>query len=421
LEVWVLYFFLSYARGGDDVYVQEFFNDLCDEIRVLEGLSSSDEVGFFDKGNIQPGHAWSQTLVEALSQCQSFLALCSPAYFLSEPCGKEWAIFQERSRRFQERTGHNRSALIPLRWLPSRTMPEAAQVLQYVQEPSRGNSLSEPYRERGLRQLLRIQRNRDDYLEFVTTVAERVVDTVLRAQLPAATERVEFEGVPSAFHRPSNLVRSQPWAVEPTALLPLSDKVYFVVSAPTAEEAAESNLGRTDLQFYGETASEWSPFRPVSMESLLNRATRVAANRGLAAHAATLDELDACLASAQRDNQIVVLLVDPWSALIDRHRDILHRYDQRLDQPAAVMIPWNRHDEETMTRSSDLAGAISRTFPYSVRRPISTTFRQRIPTLEAFTAELAVALEESRNRILSSSAVRRPLPRLATAPILDIQ
>lgn len=424
----MLYFFLSYARGGDDVYVQEFFNDLCEEVRVLVGLSAEEQVGFLDRGNIQPGDTWPETLVEALSRCQSFLALCSPAYFLSEPCGKEWAIFQERSRQYQLRTGSSGSALIPLRWLPSRNTPEAAQVIQYVSEPRQQNSHPEPYpyRDRGIRQLLRIRRNRDDYLEFVTTVAELVVDAVCRAELPAATERLEFEVVPSAFHRPAQLnnvavaVAGPPPTVEPAQVIPVSNKVYFVLSAPTADEAADERLGRTDRRFYGDTARDWSPYRPTSVQPLATYATRIAAGRSLTTEVAEVDELDACIDRARRDNQIVVLLVDPWSTRMERHHQILNRYDRRVDQPAAVMIPWSSEDAETRSRTPELTTAVGRTFPRNMRRPHTTTFRPSVLTDETFRSDLQIVLEESRNRVIARGTLRRSLPGPSgSRPILE--
>lgn len=426
----MLYFFLSYARGGDDVYVQEFFNDLCDEVRALEGLRSDEPVGFFDRGNIQPGDTWPETLVEALSECQSFLALCSPAYFLSEPCGKEWAIFQQRSREHQLRTGNSRSALIPLRWLPSRTMPEAAQVIQYIPEPRRHGARSEPHRERGIRQLLRIRRNRDDYLEFVTTVAELVVDTVFRAPIPAATDRLRFEVVPSAFHGPPQLnnvavalpvpAAGPPPTVELTEVIPVSNKVWFVLSAPTATEAAEESLGRTNRLFYGSTPEDWTPYLPTSAEPLATFATRIAAARSLATEVAEVGELDACIDQAQRDNQIVVLLVDPWSTRMASHHEILNRYDRRADQPAAVMIPWNSEDAETRSRTPELTASVGRTFPRNMRRPHTTTFRPSVLTNETFRSDLQIVLEESRNRVIASGMLRRSLPSsTGSRPILE--
>jgi FxsC-like protein len=422
----VLYFFLSYARGGDDVYVREFFNDLCDEVRALEGLRGDVEVGFLDNRNIPPGDTWSETLVDALARCQSFLALCSPAYFLSEPCGKEWAIFQERARQHQSRTGDSRSTLIPLRWLPSRTMPPAAQVIQYVPEPHWELPGREPWRERGIRQLLRIQRNRDVYLEFVTTVAELVVEATSHAPSSVVADEFPFEIVRSAFHTeepvsvPPAINGLPPSKIEAIDLIPNSDKVYFVVSAPTSAQAADERLGREDRQFYGATAPDWSPYAPTADGPLADYATRIAAGRSLRAQVAEVDELEACIDRALRDNQIVVLLVDPWSTKMSHNYQVLNRYDRRDDRPAAVMIPWSSDDAETRAKTSELASIVSRTFPRNMRRPHTTTFRQSVLTNDAFRSDLQVVLEESRNRVIASGTLRRPLPGASgSRPILE--
>ena len=423
----MLYFFFSYARGGDDPYVQEFFNDLCDEVRALEGLGRDADVGFLDNRHIQPGDTWPETLVDALSRCQSFLALCSPAYFLSEPCGREWAIFQERARQHRLRTGRPGSALLPLRWLPSRTMPPAAQVIQYVSEPRQPNA-PEPYRERGIRQLLRIRRNRDDYLEFVTTVAELVVDATQNAPLPAETLSVQFEEVPSAFHHAAPTINNAPAAINgtlprtftPTDLLPRSAKVYFVVSAPTADQAAEESLGRRDRHFYGEAARDWTPYKPTTNEPLADYATRIAAERSLSAQVTDVDELEGCLERAERNNQIVVLLVDPWSTKIEQHHEILRQYDQRDDHPAAVMIPWSAEDLETRREAAELNAAVRRTFPANSRRQHTTTFRPSVLTNASFGSDLQAVLAESRNRVIANGTLRRPLPGpSAGRPILE--
>ncbi|MFB9356851.1 FxsC protein, partial [Actinoplanes nipponensis] len=300
--------------------------------------------------------------------------------------------------------GTSGSGLIPLRWLPPRTMPTAAQVVQYVPEPPH-----EAGSERGIRQLLRIQRNRDDYLEFVTTVAELVMDAATNDPLPAAADRVRLELVPSAFHDPAPPHRGGLSPIETQGLLAPSDEVYFVVAAPTAQEAAEESMGRGDRQFYGDSARAWSPFRPVTTAPLLDEAIRIAADRSLIAHGATLDELDECLRRARRDNQIVVLLVDPWSTRMADHHDVLHRYDRREDHPAAVMILWSRDDEETQANARELTSALGRTFPRNLLRPHTITFRQAVLTPETFRADLQIILEELRNRAIAHG-LRRPRP-----------
>jgi FxsC-like protein len=411
----VLYFFLSYARGGDDIYVRQFYKDLCDEVRAITGLGPDEEVGFLDSRTIVPGETWPDALVDALARCRSFLALCSPAYFLSEPCGKEWAIFAERVRRHQHRTGSAARGLIPLRWLPPRTgMPPAAQSIQYVEEPHPENQhTGDAPRDRGVRQLLRLQRNRDDYLDFVTTVAELIVDAANHAPAMAVAERQEFDAVTSAFH---TTVAVNASAAGPAALphreigIPLSNKVYFVMSAPTLAEAADPAVGRRDRKFYGAESHQWTPYLPAADEHLARYATRIAHDRSFQAEIMDIGELDACITQAQAENQIVVLLVDPWSTKMNRHHRILNAYDQREDHPAAVMIPWSRDDTETQANAEELTEAIQRTFAKNINRPYSATFRSNVLNNDAFGNELHIVLEESRNRAIAIGTLRRPLP-----------
>jgi hypothetical protein len=68
-------FFLSYARGDDDEYVQRFYLDLCREIRVCEGLPRGERVGFMDTASIRVGAKWPNELVAALKECGVFLPL----------------------------------------------------------------------------------------------------------------------------------------------------------------------------------------------------------------------------------------------------------------------------------------------------------------------------------------------------------
>ncbi|MFI1988313.1 TIR-like protein FxsC [Actinoplanes sp. NPDC020271] len=412
----MLYFFLSYARGGDDIYVRQFFNDLCEEIRVLEGLDSDAEVGFIDYQGIRPGNRWPDRLHDALSECRTFLALCSPAYFLSEACGEEWAIFADRVNRHHLRTGVGNSTLIPLRWVPSRTLPAAAQTVQYMSEPFQGDSR----RERGIRQLLRLQRNRDDYLAFVTDVAECVVEA-LQAGLPPAAER---RRLPSAFHtRTTPNSHAAGLVLDPgrtAAMLPLSSQVYFVMSAPTLEESADASLGRDERMFYGEQAGDWSPYRPATDEALARFATRIAHGRELKAEVMEVGELADCIEQARRNNQIVVLLVDPWSTRMERHSRILRDYDQRDEQEAAVMIPWSRDDAETQAKSEELLESVRRTFPRNAARPHTATYRPAVLSSDTFGEELQLVLTECRSRAIANGSLRRPTPDSAgSRPILD--
>ncbi|PRY18876.1 TIR-like protein FxsC [Pseudosporangium ferrugineum] len=181
----MLYFFLSYARGDDDVYAMQFFRDLSTEVRVYAGLRADDEVGFVDQVSLRLGEAWSDQLGQALSSAQTFVALCSPRYFLSEPCGREWAVFRSRLR------ADATEALIPIQWVPMRDQPSVVRRFQTRQQgPETGI---------GLRQLLRLSRHRDDYLTFLSDLAGHIVHAAERFPVPAARPTA-FDEVVSAFH-----------------------------------------------------------------------------------------------------------------------------------------------------------------------------------------------------------------------------
>jgi FxsC-like protein len=156
------------------------------------------------------------------------------------------------------------------------------------------------------------------------------------------------------------------------------------------------------------------------MEALASFASRIAHLRSLRAEVMEVGELEMCIDQAQRDNQIVVLLVDPWSTKMARHHEILNGYDQRDDQPAEVLIPWSRDDAETQANADELYRAVHRTFARNAMRPHNARYRPAVLSSETFGSELQIVLEESRNRAIANGKLRRPLPGSAgSRPVLE--
>ena len=170
-----LYFFLSYAQGSDrdNALVLRFFNELREEVRLTAGLRRGQEprIGFIDV-SLTVGVDWSVDITRAVDTCQVFLALCCPTYFASSACTEEWDRFHHRLVTHRNRTGVMVPALIPLIWQPM-DLPEKATRLQYRQL-----SLGATYAKIGLRQLIGLQRNDDDYREFLPALATTIVATV---------------------------------------------------------------------------------------------------------------------------------------------------------------------------------------------------------------------------------------------------
>jgi hypothetical protein len=186
-----LRFLLSHAQRDDPERVTRFYQDLGIEVRLTLGADTTEEVGFLDSHSIQLGSSWSSSLVHALATCQTFIALCSPGYFKSVPCGREWWVFAERLRRHESETGCDAPALVPLVWVPT-TMHPVAMARQHYDD-----AFGVAYRRHGLRRLMMV--NRRAYLHVVSELARRIVETGQSHDIPHYRAAAQFDDIPSAF------------------------------------------------------------------------------------------------------------------------------------------------------------------------------------------------------------------------------
>jgi FxsC-like protein len=407
-----VYFFLSYARSDDDAYVARFYRDLCSEVRVRAGLPSAQEVGFFDTESIEIGAPWSVRLVTALSTCRTFVALCSPRYFVSEPCGREWQIFSDRQSRREQRTTQP-STILPVVWLPPRQMPAVVEELQYS-----AAALGEAYQREGLRQLMRLRRYRDAYVRCLSALAVQIVDVASNGPEPSTASHhvVDFSSVDSAFHdNHSAQPASQPGSERQVD----ASRVHFVVVAPDRHKAATV---RQDVSYYGETPMDWAPYRPSLPGSLVEFARRIAEDRGFDSRAVGLD-----LFVRDRGHypaEIVVLLVDGWATQLGDFRLGLARLSELLRSsgaPAsAAMVPSSHEDSETRASWWRLSDGLRSIFLDRITAGDTVTFRWSILTHRTFDEDLQVVLEVARNLIFMRGPVHgQPAEPHRTRPILE--
>jgi TIR domain len=193
----VLYFFLSYAREDDPVFIRRFFEDLSGHVRNLAGAERSDEVGFLDEYSIRVGQRWASDLQEALSACRCFVALTSPRYFRRDHCGREWYLFHERLLSYEQRWNRSAPALLPVQWIPTSAVHPVAAEIQRAGAQLGGT----PYGEYGLRQLLDLKRFRDDYRTFVFALARQIVTTAHEHVVPRPRRRIPLHQLPQQLRR----------------------------------------------------------------------------------------------------------------------------------------------------------------------------------------------------------------------------
>jgi FxsC-like protein len=418
----VLHFFLSYARGEADVDVQKFYEDLCDQIRQRAGLKIDHQVGFLDTQNIQLGDQWPQRLYDALSTSHCFLALCSPRYFLSEFCGKEWRFFSERLDEYENRTNIRAPALLPIKWFPMSNMHPVAESIQYS-----AARLGVAYNEHGLWELIKLQRHHDNYWKFVIELAKDIVETAQRHPIPRPASAIRIADMRSMFfvdEAAQGLVDS----AETPEMRSIDEQarggesssryVHFVVVAGGRDEMM---VFRSQLQFYGNDAPGWAPYQPTLPDPLGVYASRLAAERRFDSEVADIEGLFERIDAANRDNQIVILLVDVWAIRLDHHRAALTNYDELNEPTIAAMIPCNNEDFETQSQSAVLWHALGNVLRRNMIRVGDPMFRPYCPTLDSFDANLRETLEIAQNRVFVRGTVYgSPSARLAQhRPVLE--
>lgn len=422
-------FFFSYARADDDGYVKRFYADLVAEVQRQSG-HRGDDVGFRDLTTMQAGSLWRDELTEALRLTRTFVALCSPTYYASEYCGKEWSAYRLRLEKHRGEQGVYPPTLLPVIWVPGGQVPDVVAEIQYADE-----ELGEVYAREGLHFLLRLTRYRDEYQEVVIRLARRVVALAEKFDPAAISEPLDLDALPSAFVHtpPPNPVRPPRGAYGSKSSAGTSGRAPRTGSAGTSSGAKTGTRARTatvrggpqhvnfvvaaaasrdmvdhrrDLQHYGPEPYDWAPYRPQLDQRICVFAQSVASDRNLTSGLAPTDEIENLLDQAAEENQLVVLLVDPWATRIAAVRESLSTYDRRNEPTSAVMVPMSSSDPETLERYDELIRELQQTLSRNLQRG-ETQLRIEIANPEAFQRELTEALAEAQARVFRSGRVVR--------------
>lgn len=399
LEEHVPYFLVSHARGDDDAYVQEFFHDLCRSVAALTGIPGRTDVGVLATDQDGGAEGWSASVAGALTRCQVFLPLCSPRFLLSESAGRLWWIYRERLRRFRDETGQDAPSLMPLRWSAIRDLPDGFPGFVPV-EPGAPR--------RPLRQYLRLRGLRPQYRSFIDRLATQIVKTARANPLPAYRQLPAPARIPNAF-APSETGLTAP-------LVSGVRNVRFVVAAGSRDDM---ELIRAELDYYGKDSTEWAPYRPADSRPLADHAQAIAAGRLFGSEVTDLKDLRRTLEQARAANDLVVLLVDPWSTRVPDSRRRLSDADRAGLPDTAVLVPVNSTDLESERMRDELMFDVAKTLAGFLGRP-DVLYSGRLPTPESFDNQLAATLEEGRNRMFRAGRQQPPDqgPSTGQRPIL---
>jgi FxsC-like protein len=390
------YFLLSHVQGDDEAYVEELFQDLCREVGTLTGRARGADVGVLAR-DPEPGvDAWGVATSKALASCQVFLPLCSPRLLLNENAGRHWWIFRERLRRFRDEAGDEAPSLLPLRWTAVDDLPDGFP--EFVPaDPERPR--------RPLRQYLRLRSLRPQYRELVSRLSARIVAAAHAHPLR------DYWPLPAPSRTPNAFAPSETGLDRPLARG--TRNVRFVVAAGSRDDMERI---RAAVDYYGKDSTEWAPYRPTEPTPLVEQAQAVAAGRLFGSEVTDLKDLRRTLDLAREANDLVVLLLDPWSTRIPDNRRRLTDADRDGLPDAPVLVPVNSADPESERSREELLFDVRQTLAQFLGRS-GALYHGQLPTPESFDSQLAATLEEGRNRLYRAASAQAA-PSGGERPIL---
>jgi FxsC-like protein len=366
------YFFVSYFHrdAKDNVWFKEFYEDLTKDVAREANLPVDvpyTDIRFFDREGIQTGDRWDITLAEALRASRVFVPVYSAGYFKSEYCGKEFRVFYERVREYEEGKGlaqGDAPLIIPVLWGPPNeileSLPKPISSIQFTDA-----SFGDMYAEFGLEYLLRMGKNQTSdeykaYQKFLLGIRRKIVAEATRHPMPRANHVTPLEDVCSAFASDSTAagVVAAAGAVPDIAG---PEVAWFVYVAGRPADFANANIQRSPACYGQAGGPEWQPYLPNTQKKIGVIATSVASDKEVFPQLLPVsDRLIEQLQEAEEKNTIVVLIIDPWS--LQLYRKPLSAYDKTRLSNSGIIVLWNDNDPETRQRRQPLQAELRQTF-----------------------------------------------------------
>jgi FxsC-like protein len=392
------FFFLSYSQTPERPWVEKLFHDIQLEVLERTTLPVSSQVGFMDTNTVSLGGVWRDEIARALATCSVFIPLFCPRYFTSKECGTEWHAFAQRVLDHQAHHSGKASFIIPALWTPVNPaeLPDAARRIQIHHA-----DLGEEYAKHGFYTLIKNSYYRQQYLTALQRLAVHIIRAVEYSRLQPCDVR-DLGPRRNAFDVPGRRT-------------PADRRLNVIVVAST-----QSSIPRDrSAHFYGHAATDWNPYYPASRLVIADFAAAVARLNGYEPTVLGLDEGTELLTRHNVDAGLGLLLVDAWATMDPALAARLSQLDG-VSGWVSIMVPWNRDDPQTRSRSHELWARLSELLPHrlGVARPFSTVNAGGIGTLEQFRSRLPDVLDGALHGYLNHADAHPPGGVIPARPLL---
>jgi FxsC-like protein len=405
-------FFVNYARANNDPYLRQFVEDLSEVVRDRRGLKKNDEVGFFDQQDIELGADWDATIVGALRTASTLVSLASPAFFKSEYCGRERALFR---RRFA--AGTQPPLIKPIVWIPFNAahLPATFQASQFtVGDPDAVQNT------KGVKYMMQqIQKYKVEYTAFVADFGAELIAAADQHALPPLANAPALGTIPPEW---GSIASAKPAAAAASG----PKHVRFVYFAFDPASVGPARLKEPYQEVGG---VDWKPFYPDPTPiHLFAQKTVIGDELGFTSDCLPFDDdLLEQITAAWDARQIVVIVIDPWSLHWDtqtmaaRRQQLLNALDRQNGFHWCVMVPWNEQDPDlgTEPQRTAIASTVINTFPFHGRLNKNPMFfRDGIKTLGELRQALTEVLPRLKDEIRKQAEVMMPIPEGPTKVVM---
>ncbi|MER6244335.1 TIR-like protein FxsC [Streptomyces griseorubiginosus] len=414
--------FLSYSGQDDESkLVTDFFGDLCEELGRITTLDAN-QIGY-QYTQMRAAMEWRKVLTEALGTCKVFVPLLSPRFFASEFCGKEWWVFTERQRLYTESTpgAQQPQCILPVMWEScalngDSAVPKAAAGI-WMNDPTFG----EVYAERGLRQIVQLKKKYDtEYRELVIALGRRVADLIQGSKLPNYKVPEDTDLLCNAFAMADIEIDGAEADVPQVAKHEPSGPrhVTLAVASSTRDEISAV---RQNTAGYGSRPDDWAPYHPDAPDPVVGYAIDVARELNLIPYPKPFnDEMQKLLDSTEEENQLAVIILDPWTTKLESRRKALEEYDKRLSYNVGLVIPHSMTDDETKAHANSLHDDLTELLKRHTRAQQSTLLYP-LETVITFKEGVRQVLVELTRMVLNELTPTRSVTGhpFVQRPVLD--
>jgi FxsC-like protein len=456
-------FILSYAHEDNledpEKGIERFFGLLKKELHSYWYNTPLESVGFFSR-QIGLGEHWNAKLYQGLADANVMIALISPRYIRGGWCAREFHAFSDRLAQYAKRRAKPAPPplLIPIIWRKlqrNERWPHEVASLQYDNE-----LFPKTYRAQGLIGVT----SKPVFRQVVMSLATYIVNAVDNDRLtehelpPADLESVRTTFTPDRGESRRDLPRvSRPNPAQPTSaaqpdstakrlvdaeiavqdvdtgsLPKKASHVYIVVGAATSDEIERASL-KPNTEYYGNDAAHWwDPYRPPHLPlayragAIIEGQRRGILERGDQNWQVTSHTLLPTLVQwAKQYRQLIILLVDIWSANLDQYWRVLREFDNSMgaeQEPPLhpIFVPWSAADSDNFGRDDLLWTTISNTFPASLTRSQGPMIMLHVPleSREKFDGALKSSLAAAEAHLIRTTGsvswsppISEPSPR----------